>query len=281
MADDTQITIKPDKELSEIENIISKRARVMGQTTEQACTAMTIQILKSLRADTKQSTGKFVIKSDDKSILLERCDQYAVSFDGKTKRPCIRIGDRYKGRIVDLNEWWTTGRDKTVYDSKVYKVTLSDDRIKAWKKPRVSYMVCRSDQHAKVMVEYRFNPIVKKDSGIAKNALTKAMILTNGQSQNITSQKSNVINQNVNVEKQGFGFDSGCWTIKVNDNISYASEALKNGYMALQRALQKAANAQNAIINHYIDKHKDDYFSNVSELDKSDSPFPPEIKKDI
>ena len=158
---------------------------------------MTIQVLKSLRADTRQGKGKIRLNdAGGNSIVLERCEQYVVSFT-KGRKPCIRVGQN--GRRVDLNEWWTCGHDKTLYTSKVYKVTLSDDRVKAWKKRKTSYMVCRNDEHAKKMALWRFSFIVKKDRGLAKNALTKAMVLTNGKSQQITSQKTNVINQNVNV----------------------------------------------------------------------------------
>ena len=78
------------------------------------------------------------------------------------------------------------------------------------------------------------------------------------------------------VQKTSIGLNDGQYSITERNLLRYADQSLKDGQMAVQTAMMKAANSVNAIINNYIEKHKYDFFNQNPDMDKAEAPFPPD-----
>lgn len=120
----------------------------MNQTTEKACIAVAITVMKSLRAGTVKSKGRVrqitTEINGDLQIAVVECPDLQIGFKtvGGVKKPCVRRGGRRGPVVADKKIWWRTNLDKSMYSAKVFKVTLSDDRARAWpKSPREEYIV--------------------------------------------------------------------------------------------------------------------------------------------
>jgi hypothetical protein len=212
-------------------------------------------------------------------IQLTLCENLFVSFktEGGKKKPCIRIGNK-KGAISSIKPWWKVGHTRELYNAKVFKTVLSDDNTKYWKRiKKVGYIIAHNETHARSIANERFSRIIRYSKGMGRYAWSRAMVLIANKQQPLQTSNTNPVNQNVNVQINKDGYSSGNYSITVNNNLDYASYSLKHGEAYVTTAMMKAANATNAIINKFIDKHKDDFFSNVSDLDKMKTPFPKDM----
>lgn len=83
-------------DVSYLQNIIEARKRELGETTKQAATATAIQVLKSLRADTKVANPR------DMNLTVRESKGFVVGWKTKGKRRsrCVRIGNA-KGAEVN------------------------------------------------------------------------------------------------------------------------------------------------------------------------------------
>ena len=244
-----------------------------------------------MRAATRKGKGKVkgIREADsptsDFDIVYKMMPEYVVSFrrlkDGKAI-PCVRLGAH--GPVVNKKFWWRTGREKAVYGSHVYKVILSSSRHEAWKKPVESWIVAPDVESVKKALEWRFSFIVKKDVSLGKAAWSRAMALTSDRPAKIeNSAKSKVLNENIVVTKDldsNFIGSEGRFSITVSDKLNFADKAMKNGQQEVVVAMAKASNSTNAIINNYIDKHKDDMFNDTADVEKWDRIFPKEWFED-
>ena len=283
-------TTKSGKAIEAMQALIKRRAEVLHETTEKSCIALAIQTLKSLRAATKKSDTKVKgIKEgsepkDDFDICYKEIPEYVVGYKyikGGQRLPCIRHG--LKGpQVTDKKFWWRTGRQsQAVYQSKVYKVTISSSRHQAWKKPVESYIVAISPEAVVQALKWRFSFVVKKDSQLGRSAWTRAMMMTSQKNAKLENQiKQNVLSDNIIVVKNlnsNFSQSEGSFSITINNNLSYADKSLKNGQQEVTLAMAKAVNSVNGFLNKYADKHKQDFFDDDVVVEKWDRIFPSEF----
>lgn len=234
-------------------------------------TAITIQTLKSLRADAIKSKGKATNVSEDAegdmAIRVELVPNWVVGFKtvGKIVKPCIRNG--IKGEVVNVKVWWQVPVDKTRLDARVYRVTLSEGRSIAWpKSKKVAYMVASSLKSALEITKKRYGKIVKRYSGLAKDAWSRAMMLASDRPASfVTGDKAkSVLTDNVVVTKDlntsSFIASSGSYSITVEDNLRYAEKAQKSGANAVNLAMQKACNSTAGYINNFMQKNGNGFF---------------------
>ena len=159
----------------------------------------------------------------------------------------------------------------------VFKVELSPDRAEAWPKSKlVQYVVAYDLAYVQKLIKKRYDKIVKRYSGLGRDAWSRAMMLVSDRPANFTSTEKakKILNTTVAVRKQS---GDGMYGVTVSDNLRYAGKALKGGDGAVSTALMKAANSVNANINNYIESHqkRGDWFDESS-WPKADAPFPPE-----
>lgn len=246
--------------LDRISQVIQRRQEVLHETTQQTCTAFAMQVLRSLRADTKVSKGKPNVSeklNGDLSISVQQSLTYVVGFKtvGKKKKvPCVRIGSIH-GKRIDLPI--SFGKLTDYKKQKIYKVTLSQNRSKIWLTPATRYIVADNLKQAIQMTEQKWGKVVKKYSGLGKNAWTKAMMMVGDKFGQVGGFHNKVINENVHVDKNLNGnilASDGQYSITVSDELNYATIAQKSGTQALNIAMMKAANSINGRINNYLNK---------------------------
>ena len=253
----------------------------MKQSVEKVVTAVAITALKSLRAATNKGKGKIhpLVETinGELQVAVSECPDLCPAWtrQGGRKLPCVRRGSA-KGARTDIKPWWQVAMSKGLGGARVFKVELSPDRAEAWPKSRlVQYVVAYDLAYVKKLIKDRYDKIVKRYSGLGRDAWSRAMMLVSDRPANFisTPKAKKVLDGHVAVRKQkGDGRYGGT----VHDNLRYAGKALKGGDNAVNEALMKAANSVNANINNYIESHqkRGDWFDESS-WPKEDAPFPP------
>lgn len=264
----------------ELARQIGRRTRILGETTSQACVAIAMTTLRSLRAATPKSKGKLhpvseKIDDNDLGIAVEESKEYVVGFrtEGKTRKPCIRIGSRKGAAARNIKPWWRINVNHEMYSAKVYKVTLSKGRADAWKKQKpVWYMVAKSLDAARLFVTKRYQKLVTRYSSLGRGTWTRAMSLVadKGQKTDLTPKAGAAAVRSVNVAKDITGFSSGNVTVTVSNFLPYISRIVGESFV--RNALMKALNSTNGMVNSWIKKHDErKWFKEIS-----DKPFPKE-----
>lgn len=233
-------------DISVMQQIIQKRVKELGETSKQACVAMTINILRSLRADTKRAkqTERPTLKIVDISA------QYTPSWEGKAKerKRVLRAGKN--GAVVSPKyvKWicgkYFKGQEVHTYhvideiaDSKTYEYILVADNMK------------QAEQEAK----RRHRNRIKMYSGLAKCALGLAMHKTYSQqnvAEDVNQQTKEAGDKMTDARVVESGFDGGDVSIHVEDNLKYATDALKTG--EIDTTIEKALNKMVGYINHKL-----------------------------
>ena len=192
--------------MEELAKLIEKRAEVLNQTAEQSCIAIAITVMKSLRAGTVKSRGrvKSVVANinGDLQIAVVECADMCVGFKtvGGTRKPCIRRGGKHGPIVNDRRIWWRVPMDKAITQAKVFMMKLSADRALAWKKqPQEEYIVARDIGYVQKVVTDRYSRIVKRYTGLGKDAWSRAMMLASNRPANFISgsKAKSILNYNV------------------------------------------------------------------------------------
>jgi len=186
--------------------------------------------------------------------------------------------------VNDKRIWWRVQIDRNITKAKVFKVTLSDDRVKAWKKsPKEEYIVARDMEYAKKITIDRYSKIVKRYTGLGKDAWSRAMMLASDRPANFIAgaKAKSILNAKVVVDKNLTSGNalgtSGNFSITVEDNLNYAGKALRGGEAYVNTAMMKAANAVNGMINRYIEQHNGQgAWFDEGNWKIAEAPFPPD-----
>ena len=187
-------------------------------------------------------------------------------------RRCIRVGNRRGPRFDFPNTVQLVAPDKGAWlRAHVFRVSLSPEVMKRWKKQPQTYRVVAETREAvESYLKKRYTRIAHKYMGMAKFVLTEAMKRVSSR----PVSKGGPIGEAAervglrNIQITSFGGASR-WTVAIHDNLSYAAEAFRSGGNAVQIAMAKAANS----IAGYLRKRAGDI------LDPSlATPFP-EISK--
>lgn len=256
------------RDVGYLQNAIDARRRELGETTAQAATATAIQVLKSIRANTKVANPR------DMDLTVREAKGFVVGWKTKGKRRsrCVRIGnvrgpEVSSGSVRDIAGMYFKGENV-----KVYSVI---DMVEGSKKRTERYLVLsKTEKDANEYARTRHVRRVKRYSGMAKFALTLAMMKTSGRGSDGGAQASRQAKQtasaNVTVFNQATGGGSGDVSIYVHDNLDYATLALEGGEAYVETAAQKACNSIIGLINHKIGSH-------LTIHDRIKVPFPEEV----
>lgn len=161
-------------DVSYLQNVIEARKKELGETSQQAATATAIQVLKSLRANTKVANPK------DMNLTVKKSNQFFVGWKTKGKRRsrCVRIGSP-KGQeinsksVKDIAGLYIKGEKVTVYSVV--------DIVEGSKKRSEHYLIlAKVEKDAMDFAKKRHINRVKRYSGMARFALTLAMMKTSG-----------------------------------------------------------------------------------------------------
>lgn len=238
-------------DVSFLQSIIEARKRELGETTKQAATATAIQILKSLRANT------LVADPNKMKLTVKVASGFVVGWKtkgGKRER-CLRLGNAEinSSSYRDIAGKYVKGENLLVYSV--------IDSVEGAKSKTQRYMViARSSKDAEHYAKVRHVKRVKQFSGMAKYALTLAMMKTAGNAKvsqvgNIAPKAKNTAAQNVEVRVNETGWNKGEVSIDIHDALDYAAKALKNGEGFVTQAIQNASNSIIGMINNKMKRN--------------------------
>ena len=249
-----------------IQKIIEARTKELGETTEQACIALAINVLRSIRADTKLASTKANIIIEDVSGQFFPSFQRDKGSKGKNiSTRVLRAGGKDGPVVSSEKVMWKCGNYKRGEVLHTYKVT---DKIAS--DEEFSYLlVAESPKIAKDHAKKFHENKVKRVRGLAKFALGVAMHKVHVKESvggGVGEEARKIGMKEVDVNVKSNGFNSGDVSITVHDKLDYSALALKSGESAVQLAMQRALNSMTAYLNKKLDKK--------GIQDKIDIPFP-------
>lgn len=250
--------VKGKDPIAELNKLIEQRSRLLHQSTAKATAATAVTVLKSLRAATKDArkTRKFRIKVEDTS--------YFVGFSQSEKKPCLRSGpSRYSPKVFLDSKvvFLTKGIANPMKNANVYKVTYEKSNLKP------VYIACLSKKVAMDFATKATKHRIDEKGTLAKNAMTVAIGKVAQKSFQLegSNDSKRLASTIATVNEWNSGLD---YTIKIQDNLVYASDAIKGGESAIDTALQKAANKVYGTLAHlagldFTDKFPEKPFPDV------------------
>ena len=255
---------KDGKDIDAIRNVIALRKKELGETTKQACTAIAINCLKSLRANTRvaKETGIKIDAIDVTSRLTpswKRQGKFSVrvfrnGINGQVVRPeidkvqwLVKAGDMVNG--VQCRTFLVT--DKISNDYHLQIIFVATDKKQA---------VDAMKQIHKVRVR-RYKRLAKYALGIAMH---KTHAQQNANDTGITQLVNQTANDNTRVTVTETGFGNGEVNIHIEDNLDYAAEALKNGPSYVDIAMRKALNQITGNIIHKLKQNGNELYNQIS-----------------
>lgn len=254
--------------MDELANLIDRRIRDIGETTRDAVTATAINILSSLRSQTKKSP---IVGNKWMYTIQE------MPLRASWERKCGKFHRvaRNSGGSVD---WPVTNRCRNLAGKqyikgemvRVYKMQLFNEDLPE----TVYYAFATSEGQARDYIEkIILGRVLKKESGIAKNVLgfASAKLSTKSPAEEpISGRARSVAFHAAEVNIVDNGIASGMFSVEVIDRLKYATPALKGGEADLNLAMQRAANKTAGILHlRYVDLKLG-----------ADAPTPfPEVKK--
>ena len=207
----------------EIGKIIAMRTRELNETTQDACVALAINILKSIRANTKLAKLSGQIDIEDVT------SQYTPSWKrmGKGKNVRVLRAGKDGSEINPMKVRWLCGGYSKGEKLYTYKIT---DNISQDKK-REYLIVTKSKGEAKKYANDIHKKYVKRYRGLAKLALGMACHAVSTRqsvgSQPTSQDAQRVAQQMTRASINSSGFNSGVVNVHVEDNLDYAQFALK------------------------------------------------------
>lgn len=303
MARESEITIDISgargETVAALQDLIEKRAQILYEKWPvDAVIATVITALKSLRAYTRANKTKKMrvnLQRRPKLSVTVEPTSYTVSMRRVgSGRDSVYVIRNPAGHVVDeIRPWWQVPpMPQFRLKAKVFRVTLSEDRLEAWPhQKKVSYLVASDIQSAIGILERRFSKVVRKSSGLAKSALGRAMAQVSDRPAKleVTNPKAiSLLNRVVQVRKEtrlvadAFGV-SECF-IDVEDSLRYAVAALEGGEGVINASLMRAANSIAGYLDHSLDDWKRGLLQRHYGYSKVERPFPesafdPEFRK--
>lgn len=263
----SEVNIEADadgKPLSVLSDLIRRRAEVLkNETTEKAVIATTINVVTSIKAETKKAPLK--AKPDMFEVRQVGVGKWR-RMAGKSRRIPF-VGEVFDDSIHPVNLMRGL-RDGGI----LYRISLTNPNIrpKSSKNAPYYYVLAPTLGVATDYAKARVGRALQKESGMARYALGMAQarasdrpMMSDGSVNG--SHAMQVAAQAAVVTSGGSGFGQGTYWMEVNDKLRYSTSALRSGDASLDLAIKKAANRTAAIINHMADVPLDQ---------KLETPFP-------
>ena len=215
--------------------LIDQRMRVMNETAKDATIATAMNVLVSLRSQTR------VAKFDSKSVKDE--PGVTTRWERVNGRNVRNVRDG--GNAVEFKN--IIGKYQPGENPLLFRVIQYENG-----NPTEVLILCRSRAQAEEWAKKRF----KRYSGMAKSAWGHSMRLlgqrTSGEEGLVTSFSRKVIDQNVRAEQRGGEWD---YAVTILNDLDYATAAMKNGEASVSLAMQSAANKTAGILQQHIKTH--------------------------
>lgn len=239
--------------IQEFQRLLELRQKYMNQTSENVLAASAIDILRSLRAQTRiaKLSGMKIKPVYDGSLQL------SFSTKGKLKTPCLRTA----GKV----HYYKKNNERILFNclnsnAKVYRWTYEREG-----KPSIDYIVvAASSGDAQRFLKEKMKKRIMAYRGLARKALSTLMAKTATVNvvDNVNSMATRVANEQTSKIQTITG---GFHTLELIDSLDYATLAFKTPN-ALDVAMKKAANKMVSKINLRCKK--------LLDFQKLELPFP-------
>ena len=223
---------------------IELRKKELKETTKQAVSAIAVNTLKSLRADTKVANpnqNRIIIEESSLKVALSKKNNAWIILN--TGGQIVKVYDK----VIPL-----VTPSKGI-KPKLYHATniISQDKELRY------YVIALSQGEVKKTIKSIIKKVVDIHKGLAKTALGVAMAKIAAQSINDINVTNNtkILASNLNeVTITETGFDSGEVKIKIHDKLDYANKALKSGEGYITTAQNNALNKILGMISQKLKK---------------------------
>jgi hypothetical protein len=253
------VTIVADSDVGTLERLselISKRAKALGETASDAVTATGINVLTSLKAATKKAP----LKGRRKMYTLERAGLTAGwERTGNTFRRVVRSGGHVDRNITAhcrnlVGANYVKGERVYVWKAQLFNENLNNT---------LYYAFARNEKEVrKYIEEVILARLLSKESGMAKYTLGIAQAKASSRPMNTpkpTGSKAFQIAHAASVLViNSKGFNEGESYLDFHDTLRYSADALKGGETTVDIAMKKAANKTAGLIHMaFVDKRFD------------------------
>lgn len=250
--------------------LIERRVKDLGETSSDAVIATAINILSSLKAETRvvdpEKASGFVIVGEYPGLVAG----WKYEKNGHRSRCAREVGGHtYTGsRVINLAGEYMPGERIRVFvaqDRRGTSVNATDERY---------YILARSEKDAREYAKKNRKRRITQFARLAKMLLSHAQShISSGSSEafsSLTPIARRTMIGALQVSVDSVGYASGKCSVSFEDDLRYAALALKGGLSSFELAIKRAANKTAGLIHlRYIDHP----------LDHEDAPTPfPEAK---
>ena len=255
------------KSLEELSKLIALRTERMKELTKDAVIATAIDVLVSLRADTRDARSGDRVNPPRR--LTPRRDLFVSFRGGKAHIPCLRTGSRHGPEFHHAGSFYIADKGCKLFDLLVFQVVPYHERIKPY------FVAAHSASEVLKFEGAMIRRRVDRKGGLARSALGVAMAkLSTRNSADDVSARIRALSSNLSQVSVtgggGFGA-SGDFGLCYQSELDYGIPALKSGDGGVDLAMQKAANKIAGMLTHAA--HKAGDFEHDVE-----TPFP-EVRK--
>lgn len=257
-----------DKPLDKLVELMQKRMKVLRENAYDAAVATMINVLTSLRAQTRKAGARTAKAS--KPVLTRRAD-LRVSFDRKTMHRCIRIGERHDAPIFRPAERVRIIASRNNRTAPVFKVRPLHERDKAY------YIAADSEADAINFERRRVGHRVRSFGGLAKLAFSIASNRIS--TRNATTGGISVFARAAaeRFTKTSDRLRGTTLVLEARDLLEHAVPALNGGAAAIDRAYMAAANKTYGLLSRHVSKYGNDMFD--SDCNIGSTPFPEAMRR--
>lgn len=241
------------KSLEELSRLVALRAERLGELTKDSVVATAIDVLVSLRADTRDARDGD--KADPPKRITPRRDLF-VSFNNTLPYPILRTGGPHGPQLGGVHNFYCADQNVPVSELIVFQIVPAHEGAPKY------FVAATSASSALKFEGERIRRRIRYYGGLAKTALGVAMakLSTRNVDDGAASRARLTASKLSQVEIRGsYGGAgaSGEFGLTYTDHLNYAVPALKSGESGVELALQKAANKIAGMITHAAHKAGD------------------------
>ena len=259
--------------MEQFQKLIEARTKYLQQTARQSVLATCIDILKSIKPQTK------VAKPSSVKVEVKRDNNLYPSFTKTTGKPtfCLRITGT-KNRYIPTYEVVKRITRKITKSTKVFRFTNTSPNLKI--KNRNYLIICETITEARTFAKKIATSSIRKYAGLAKKAISLLMKKTaswlnavsdenNNQSVQQIANKITAFNETISETDNG-----GTYTATLTDDLKYAVKAITGGQSAVDISFKKALNKIAGNISRKLKDNNTDFWGKKI----IETPFP-ELKQ--
>lgn len=233
--------------LEKLSELMAKRMKILRENAYDAAVATMINVLVSLRAQTRKA-GPSTAKKTKPAIVLQA--SYRVSYDPQAKRRCLRHLD--KGSPVEHPKYrvrFICGDWRTWSAAKVFLIKPEHTRDKPY------LIAAMSERDALNFEKRRVGHKINSNGGLARLAFSIAANRVSTRqtaAEKVSVFAERTANRLTKVDQRMSGH---VFEISVRDSLEHAIPALKCGAYSIDDAYKAAANKTYGILVRFIDRY--------------------------